>query len=408
MDAGDDKMSYNILIDDMIQDLGGCGRFQWATSIIGQSSKIISAWSMLAMTFNGQQPNFMCRSANQEYSMTSEKSFDNMCSPDNITECAGYVFNGDMNTVVSEWNLVCNTKWIAAFITTIQMFGMLIGCFISGHFADILCRKPTFFLSLLILIAFNVIAYFSVNWQMYSAIRFILGIGMGFFLTVHYNIMTEFALTRWRPRIVAVPAWAFEAGLFALAAWALKDWKNLHLATAAIGVPFLLTYCIVQESARWLVTKGRYEDAEKVFYTIAKINGKPKPDTSKIMKEASKTDCFKTSVHYTALHLFRTRELIKTTIGLLFIWMSVSYSYYGLTFGINSLSGDLFLNMFMMNMIETPACFLVMYFVNRFGRKYCCMFFFMFTGACGIVVGIIQYVEQLPTVCTIHQEELEE
>lgn len=66
--------------------------------------------------------------------------------------------------------------------------------------------------------------------------------GIGFFLTVHYNVMTEFALSRWRPRIVAVPAWAFGAGLFALAAWALKDWKNLHLATAAIGVPFLLTY----------------------------------------------------------------------------------------------------------------------------------------------------------------------
>jgi hypothetical protein len=70
--------------------------------------------------------------------------------------------------------------------------------------------------------------------------------GIGFFLTVHYNVMTEFALNRWRPRIVAVPAWAFGAGLFALAAWLLKDWKNLHLVTAAIGVPFLFTYLYVK------------------------------------------------------------------------------------------------------------------------------------------------------------------
>ncbi|XP_053393551.1 solute carrier family 22 member 4-like isoform X3 [Mercenaria mercenaria] len=381
-------MSYNILLEDMIRDVGGCGRFQWIMSVIGQSSKSIAAWSMLAMTFNGQQPDFMCRSSSKQ-----EENFDNVCSPENITECDGYVFSDDMNTVVNEWNLVCDTKWIAALITTIQMSGVLVGCFISGHLGDLLGRKPTFFLSLLILIVFNVVAYFSVNWQMYSAIRFVLGMGIGFFLTVHYNVMTEFALSRWRPRIVAVPAWALEAGLFALAAWALKDWKKLHLVTAAIGVPFLLTYCFVQESARWLVTKGRYDDAEKVIYTIAKLNGKPKPDTSRIMEEAAKSDSDRMTTHYTALHLFKTRELVKITTGLLFIWMSISYSYYGLTFGVNSLAGNLYLNMFLMNIIEAPASFSIMYIVNRFGRKHCCIFFFMFTGLCGVVVGIIQYVD---------------
>lgn len=386
-------MSYNILLEDMIRDLGGCGRFQWVTSIIGQSSKTIAAWSMLAMTFNGQQPDFTCSKQSEPVTMSSNETFDNVCHPENSTECNGYVFSDDMNTVVNEWNLVCDTKWIAALITTIQMSGVLVGCFISGHLADLLGRKPTFFLSLLILIVFNVVAYFSVNWQMYAAIRFILGMGIGFFLTVHYNVMTEFALNRWRPRIVAVPAWAFGAGIFALAAWLLKDWKNLHLVTAAIGVPFLFTYFIVQESARWLVTKGRYKEAEKVINTIAKVNGKPAPNTSILMAEAAKSDSNKTSVHYTAFHLFKTKEMVITTSGLLFIWMSISYSYYGLTFGVNSLAGNLYLNMFLMNIIETPASFSIMYIVNRFGRKHCCMFFFLFTGLCGVIVGIIQYID---------------
>ena len=84
------------------------------------------------------------------------------------------------NIHLFQWNLVCDTKWIAAFITTIQMSGVLVGCFISGHLGDLLGRKPTFFLSLIILIVFNIVAYFSVNWQMYAAIRFILGMGKMF------------------------------------------------------------------------------------------------------------------------------------------------------------------------------------------------------------------------------------
>lgn len=388
-------MSYNILLEEMIRDLGGCGRFQWITSIMVQSSKTIAAWSMLAMTFNGQQPDFMCKRASNQLntSVRFTQDFDDECSPKNVTECDGYMFGDDMNTIVNEWNLVCDTKWIAAMVTTIQMSGVLAGCFISGHLGDFIGQKPTYFLSLLILIAFNVAAYFSVNWKMYAAIRFVLGMGVGFFLTVHYNVMTEFALSRWRPRIVAVPAWALGAGLFALAAWALKDWKNLHLATAAIGVPFLLTYCVVQESARWLVTKGRYDDASNVINTIARLNGKPKPDSSKIMEEAAKTQPDTMRVQYSVLDLFKTKEMIKTTCGLLFIWMSISYSYYGLTFGVNSLAGNLYLNMFLMNVIETPASFSIMYIVNKFGRKHCCMFFFFFTGVCGVIVGVIQYVE---------------
>lgn len=45
--------------------------------------------------------------------------------------------------------------------------------------------------------------------------------------------------------------------------------------------------------------------------------------------------------------------------------MSVGYSYYGLTFGISSLSGNLYLNMFIMNVIDAPVCLSTMFFVNK-------------------------------------------
>ena len=43
----------------------------------------------------------------------------------------------------------------------------------------------------------------------------------------------------------------------------------------------------------------------------------------------------------------------------------MSYAYYGLTFGIQNMAGDLYLNMFLSNVIEVPANLITMYIVNR-------------------------------------------
>ena len=122
------------------------------------------------------------------------------------------------------------------------MAGVLVGCFVAGHLGDWIGRKPTYFLSVVILVIFNVVAYFSVSWEMYAAIRFMLGVGVGFFITTIYNSVVEFTTSAWRPIVLAVPSWAAEGGAFALVAYLLKDWKNIHIASAVAGAPFLLSW----------------------------------------------------------------------------------------------------------------------------------------------------------------------
>ncbi|KAL4240981.1 hypothetical protein ACF0H5_001763 [Mactra antiquata] len=278
------------------------------------------------MTFNGQQPDFMCSKADMGNSNIKQSVFDNVCHVNQTDSCGGYIFNDDMNTVVNEWNLVCDSKWIVAMITTIQIAGDLVGCFISGHLGDM--------------------------------------IGIGFFLAIQFNVTTEITPTRWRAIIISVPAWTMGTGIFALACWRLRNWRNIHLVTAATGLPVLLTICFVQESPRLLLAKRRYDDAENVNKRIASINGKPAPNMSQVIEEAKEHEN-ETKPQYSVLYLFKTRHSIKLTIGLLFIWMIVSYTYYGLTFGIQSLAGDLYLNMLLMNTIECPAFYSIMFIANK-------------------------------------------
>ena len=96
--------------EDLIEELGGCGKYQWLTSFFLQSSKTIIAFSMLAMTFNGQQPDFSCisqnntRASNETGAVTIPLS---ACEPDGKV-CDEYVFHiDDMNTIVNEVMHLC-------------------------------------------------------------------------------------------------------------------------------------------------------------------------------------------------------------------------------------------------------------------------------------------------------------
>ena len=141
-----------------------------------------------------------------------------------------------------QWDLVCDNAWISPAINSIQVGCMLIGNFLSGHLADTVGRKKPFFMSLLMLIVFNLLSYLSVNWVMYAVVRAFAGVATGIYLTIRYNYQSEFSLSRWRIWLIGFPSWGIEACIMALVLWILKDWRNMHLVIAIVGVPFLATW----------------------------------------------------------------------------------------------------------------------------------------------------------------------
>lgn len=76
------------------------------------------------------------------------------------------------------------------------MAGLLVGNIACGQIADLVGRKRPYFLALLILAVFNLISAFSVSWAMFAAVRFILGVAVGFVFTIQYNLAAEFTQVR--------------------------------------------------------------------------------------------------------------------------------------------------------------------------------------------------------------------
>lgn len=60
-----------------------------------------------------------------------------------------------------------------------------------------------------------------------------------------------------------------------LLAFLIRDYRYLYLTYIAMLVSFLFIVWPVPESPRWLLTKGRHEEAFKIFSRIARSNKKP-------------------------------------------------------------------------------------------------------------------------------------
>lgn len=396
--------SISDLLEDIVKECGGLGKFQAILLVIMFGTKVTVTWSMLMMTFGGATPDWWCNMHNVTSSSGQNKmsNFSTMqllkqCTPPaNISgSCDSRSYSSDMNTLVSEFELICDKDWIASTITTIQMAGLLISSPVAGQMADSLGRKPAFFLSLLVLTVCNLIAAFSVSWEMFAACRFLIGFGCGMYLTTFYSFMQEFVPTRWRSMTAAVPGWAIFAALYGLFSWWLHDWEYLHYATAIVTAPFLLGIFILPESFRWLVSNNKVADAEKVIKHIAKINGRETPKScidrlNNIVKTEDLTTKVKT---HTLIDVLKSRDLLKKSFFLWTSWMACGYAYYAISFGVEQLSGSIYLNMFLLSIVEIPATLLTWWLNNCIGRRWTCFLFFVIATVGGALVGTVQVMD---------------
>ncbi|XP_034329452.2 solute carrier family 22 member 6-A [Magallana gigas] len=392
----------NNLLENVLEETGGLGRFQFILIALINVCKVPVTWSVLMMMFGGATPDWWCGGsrnsslANQntdslngsEWLMTSSYQ---VCSVNGSVACDDRYFDPDMNTVISEWGLVCGESWVPGVIISIQMVGLLTSGYLSGQLADLFGRRLILFLAILLNSITNFAAAFSSSWQMFAGFRFLIGFSCGLYLATYLTYLIEFTPQKYRPMIQAVPSWSLGAAAYGLLSWLLHDWRYLQMLTGAVGLPFLACWIFIPESFRWLVSHKKIDKAKEVIEKIAKLNRVAAPDLKEIEVALQKSHTVDRK--YTVLDICRHGYLLKRAAVVSFAWIAMAYNYYGISFGVDKLSGSLYLNMFILSVLEFPGAFLSWFFMNKIGRRKSYFIFTMLSTAGAVAVGVTENLE---------------
>ncbi|PVD29236.1 hypothetical protein C0Q70_11833 [Pomacea canaliculata] len=123
-------------------------------------------------------------------------------------------------------------------------------------------------------------------------------------------------------------------------------------------------YHFIPESPRWLVSRGRRQEASAIVRHAARVN---KVVVSE--KVLSLQDLQNDGPGVKFWQLFTHRRLLVRCLIVFFNWFIVTCIYYGLGLNVGSLSGDIYLNFLYASIAETLSYVLCLVLLNRIGRR---------------------------------------
>lgn len=150
-------------------------------------------------------------------------------------------------------------------------------------------------------------------------------------------------------------------------AWFVPYWRNFLRAIYAPALLFFFYLYLIDESPRWLITKGKKEEAIKILEKAAKKN---KIELDK--KELDNLKCEKEKdVNLGSLLkiTFSSKTLLKRFIICVIWWTTSTFVNYGMTINSVALQGNKYINFALMSLLDLPGNLVIMYILTVFKRK---------------------------------------
>lgn len=161
---------------------------------------------------------------------------------------------------------------------------------------------------------------------------------------------------------------------FALLAKTFRYWRTFILIIYPPSLIFLLYIYLLPESIRWLLTKGRKEEAVEIIMRAAKMNNVTlseetmKQLTEEKLKPAEQK---KEEPHEDGLwmQVLRSPIIMKRLAICSWWWITCTFVFYGMAINSVSLAGDKYTNYMLVVSVEVIAVVTNALVLDRVGRK---------------------------------------
>ncbi|KAL1437519.1 hypothetical protein MTO96_048900 [Rhipicephalus appendiculatus] len=275
------------------------------------------------------------------------------------------------NNIVSEWNLVCDRRWIVDLARLAYSAACIASLVVFGVAADHVGRRIIVFVAVPVVLVAGVGGSLPKDLHFFVAVRCVISAAASALLPPLLALMYEvspmstipaYTVATWVITIIMVPPTL-------AAAQAVKGgWAATHLVVMLPTCLLVVLYYTIDESPAWLLVRGRVEEAERIATRAAKMNGLPagRCDLSGAQRYLQEHE-EKTRDDYGGAWLLCSKRLRMRTTLLMFCWTALAYCYVSFIF-----SDEIFVSVVVVVIdmfLTTGAAIVVARCVPRFGFK---------------------------------------
>ncbi|KAL3054780.1 hypothetical protein OYC64_017668 [Pagothenia borchgrevinki] len=269
-------------------------------------------------------------------------------------------------TIVTDFDLVCDRANLMELIQALFMVGVIFGSLIFGPFAESFGRKRSTQISAVLVFIFVGAAALCPNVYLYVVCQFFVGAASGGYRINCIVLSTEWiggSKRSWGACVAQLFA-AMGQCILAGVIYAIRHWRLAQLITAANFAVVVIYIWFIPESARWLLSRGRTEEAKQLIIKAAAINKRTVSDSllEKIaIKEPENKGGIKT--------IFRSPQLTRYFFIIAWGCFSLNLTIYSLYLNMGNIGFNVFLTQLMFGAFEVAANILSMWLMEVFGRR---------------------------------------
>lgn len=249
-------------------------------------------------------------------------------------------------------DLHLSTTW-QGLIGAASLIGIFFGAPIGGYFSDRFGRKPLFMIDLFIFFICSIGQFFASDPYTLFIARLLMGVAIGIEYAVGWPMLAEFAPARLRGKLLILTETSWFIGYlisytlsFIMIENHIASWNVILGISTIPSLIVLLMRSGIPESPRWLMSKGRKEEASRIAHKYF-----TEEDKNDILNQKHANVGHKTSF----FDLFKSKNIKGTTlVSIYFIGTSAPYFAIGVFIPMileklglqDGIKGGLFLNTF--------------------------------------------------------------
>ncbi|CAF4243737.1 unnamed protein product, partial [Adineta steineri] len=210
------------------------------------------------------------------------------------------------------------------------------------------------------------------SYLVYTISRFILACSTRGIAVTGFVLATELVgpKNKFLTAIIVQYFFAFGQLFLVTFAYFIREWRRLTFTLSLFTIPFTFFYFVLPESARWMISKGHYKQAELLLRKIAKTNNRTFDEEAfQQLIDEQQLNSKEKSQQIGILGLFQSKIMCIISINLFFQWFVQNLVFYGISQSTGNWGFDPYLSFAISAFVEILSYIVLHLVLNRIGRK---------------------------------------